>query len=143
MRAAAVALLSVACGARVAGPPEIVVDRTACSHCGMLVSEPVYAAAYQADGQDPRIFDDIGCLLAAARGETGSPITFWFQDANRGGWLDRDEAIFVASPHLRTPMGGGVLAYADATAAENAATAHAGAVVPSFEALLTLKGDVK
>jgi nitrous oxide reductase accessory protein NosL len=42
---AALTLLSAACHANVAGAPQIVVDTTACSHCGMLVSEPAYAAA--------------------------------------------------------------------------------------------------
>src|SRR5262245_24799777 len=73
---------SVACGVRADGPPEILVDRTACSHCGMLISEPLYAAAYRAPGADPRVFDDIGCLLEAARREPhADALRFWFQDA--------------------------------------------------------------
>ena len=44
------ALLLTACSAQVTGPPDILVDQTACSHCRMLVSEPAYAAAYQAGG---------------------------------------------------------------------------------------------
>jgi copper chaperone NosL len=105
----------------------------------MLISEPVYAAAYQADGHDPRVFDDIGCLLDAAAGETASAIAFWFQDAAGGGWLNADAAIFVASPRVPTPMSGGVLAYADAAAAQQAAAAHQGEVVRSFQDLVNRK----
>ena len=65
--ALAAALATAACGVRAEGPPPIVVDRTPCSHCGMLISEPLYAAAYQAPGTDARVFDDIGCLRDAAR----------------------------------------------------------------------------
>src|SRR6187455_3583862 len=90
----AFALLSAACSAKAAGPPEIAVDHTACSHCSMLVSEPVYAAAYQAYGKEPRVFDDIGCMLDAVRRETAVPIDIWVQDAAGAGWLDADEAIF-------------------------------------------------
>ena len=139
----AFALLSATCSARVSGPPEIVVDRTVCGHCGMFVSEPVYAAAYQADGGELRVFDEIGCLLEAMRREVASPTNVWFQDAAGGGWLDAEKAIFVASPQVATPMNGGVLAYADAAAAEKAITAHGGEVVRSFRELMTRKGDAR
>ena len=139
----AVALLSTACSATAMGPPEIVVDRTACSHCGMFVSEPVYGAAYQAAGHEPRIFDDIGCLLNAVRRETASPITIWLQDAGGAGWLAAGAATVVASPRVRTPMGGGLLAYADAAAAEKAAAAHGGRVMRSWEELMAWNGEMK
>ena len=51
------------------------------------------------------------------------------------GGLTGTEAVFVTSPALRTPMGGGVVAYGDRTAAEGAPPAHGG-VVPSLAALL-------
>lgn len=137
------ALLAAACGAKAMGPPEIVVDRTACSHCGMLISEPIYAAAYQASGLEPRVFDDIGCMLDALRGETTPPANVWVQNAAGGGWLDANQAIFVAAPKVRTPMGGGWLAHADAAAADKAAAAHGSTVVRSFEALKTQNGDVR
>jgi len=139
----AFALLSAACSASAAGPPEIVVDHTSCSHCGMLVSEPGYAAGYQAPGKEPRVFDDIGCMLEAVRRETAAPIAIWVQDAAGAGWLDADEATFVASRNIPTPMSGGLLAYADAAAAEKAATAHRGEVLRSFQELMTLKGEAR
>lgn len=139
----AFALLSAACSAKVSGPPEIVVDRTVCSHCGMLVSELVYAAAYQAHDGEPRVFDDIGCMLEAVRRETASPVNVWLQDAAGGGWLDAHAATVVVSPEVRTPMSGGMLAYASAAAAEKAITARGGEVVRSFEELMTRKGDAR
>jgi copper chaperone NosL len=128
---------SVACGVRADGPPEIQVDRTACSHCGMLVSEPAYAAAYRTPGSDARVFDDIGCLLEAARREsTAGLIRFWFHDAASAAWIEGETAVFVASPALRTPMGGGLIAYRDRTAAREAAARHRGRVVDSLNDLL-------
>ena len=139
----ALALQSMSCSANVTGPPEIIVDRTACSHCSMFISEPVYAAAYRAHGQTARAFDDIGCMLKALRAETASPAEIWVQDANGAGWLEADRALFVASPHLRTPMSGGILAYADAGAADIAAAAHRGDVKRSVSELMTWKGDAR
>ena len=139
----AVALLATACGAKAMGPPDIIVDRTACSHCGMFVSEPVYGAAYHAGHAEPRVFDDIGCMLDALLTETASPVDVWVQDAAGGGWLDAEKATFVATQSIRTPMNGGLLAYSDVAAAERAATAHHGEVVESFAELRTRKGDAR
>ena len=83
----ALLLTSVACGVPADGPPEIQVDRTACSHCRMLVSEPRYAAAYRAPGAEALVFDDIQCLLDAARKEPG-PVRLWFRDASGDSWID-------------------------------------------------------
>ena len=141
--AAALALLVTACSTRAMGPPEIVVDRTACSHCGMFVSEPAYAAAYRVGSGEPRVFDDIGCMLDAVRRETASPLVVWVQDAAGGGWVNAEAAVFVSSAHIPTPMHGGVLAYADPAAATTAAAQHRGDVVPSFQALMTRKGDAR
>jgi nitrous oxide reductase accessory protein NosL len=132
------ALLAVACSAKPSGPPEIVVDRTACSHCGMLISEPLYSAAYQAPGAEARVFDDIQCLRQAARTESG-PLTFWFHDANDQGWIDGAAAVFVASPEIRSPMGGGLIAYRDRTAADRAAQQYKGRVIHSVSGLLSDK----
>jgi len=128
---------NVACGVRADGPPEIDVDRTACSHCGMLISEPVYAAAYRTPGSDPRVFDDIRCLLEAAHQEPrADALRFWFHDAATAVWIDGSEAVFVGSPALRTPMGGGWIAYRDRTAAREGAVRHQGRVINSFNDLL-------
>ena len=58
-----------ACGVKADGPPDIVVDRTACATAGCSISEPVYAAAYRTPRSEARVFDDIGCLLEAAARE--------------------------------------------------------------------------
>jgi copper chaperone NosL len=134
-----VALLAVGCRAAPAGPPEIVVDRTACSHCGMLISEPLYAAAYRAEGADAQVFDDIGCLRKAAR-EESTPLTLWFHDADDRSWIERAAPVFVESDAIRTPMGGGVIAYRDRAAAERAAAKYNGRVIASVAELLPARG---
>ena len=135
--------LVAACVGRAEGPPELVVDRTACSHCGMLVSEPTYAAAFRAPGTAGRVFDDIGCLLAAARQNPDATARFWFHDATHGGWIEGTEAVFMTAPGLRTPMGGGIVAYRDAKDAEKAAASRGGTVVPSLAALRQRNGGTQ
>ena len=124
------ALASVACGVRAAGPPDIEVDRTACAHCRMLVSEPRFAAASRAGDADARVFDDIGCLLASTAGASG-PMQYWFQDAAGGGWIDGADAIFVRAATQRTPMSGGIVAFRSAAAAD-ALAGQVGRASPFF-----------
>ena len=130
-------LLMAACAARADAPPEIVVDRTACAHCGMLVSERIYAAASQASGAEAQVFDDVACLLAA-RAADGRRV--WVHDAGTGEWIDGAAAVFVAAPSIRSPMGGGVLAFAARADADRAAAAHGGEVVPTLARLIARKG---
>ena len=136
----ALLLAGAGCGVKADGPPEIVVDRTACGHCRMLVSEPQYAAAYRSPGGHALVFDDIQCLLDAAGKEAG-PLRFWFRDAAADGWIDGADAVFVRSTHLRTPMNGGIAAYRTRRAAAQAATRDRGRVVLSFDELRASAGD--
>jgi copper chaperone NosL len=138
---AVVAMGVAGCGATAEGPPEILVDRTPCAHCGMLISEPVYAAAYRAPASESRVFDDIGCLLASARKETApAALTFWFHDAGTADWIDGRHAVLVRAATIRTPMGGGLIAFRDRTAAADAAARHQGTMVGSVGDLLADQG---
>jgi copper chaperone NosL len=140
----AAALPAISCSAAPAGPPEIVVDQTACSHCTMLVSEPSYAAAYQVPGAEARAFDDIGCMLQAMRRagiEAGGDVRMWFHDADNRQWIEEGAAVFVVSSEIRTPMGGGIVAYRNGTRAEEAAAQHHGRIVRSVSELLNQKGE--
>lgn len=137
---AAVMLIAIGCAVQSDDPPAIALDRTACSLCGMLISEPVYAAAYRARGADARVFDDIGCLRKAARAESGT-LRFWFHDGGDREWMDGADATFVASSEIRSPMGGGLLAFRDPAAAEGSAARRHGRVIRSVADLLAKGGS--
>ena len=141
VRVVFIAMFAVACGARSATPPEVVVDRTACHHCGMLISDRRYAAAVRTAEGD-RLFDDIGCLVNALNGKTPEGASFWFNDASSGEWIT-GTPVFVASDAFHTPMAGGIQAYGNRGAAERAAATHNGALVSSLDALLAGAGAKK
>lgn len=102
----------------------------------MLISEPRFAAAYQAPGSDARLFDDIGCLLDGLAGESvRSGVRFWFRDVVTAEWIDADRAVFVESTRLRTPMGSGIVAYAGDAAAGRGAAEHTGRRIGGVEDL--------
>ena len=128
---------SAACGVTADGPPKIELDRAPCAHCGMLISETMFAAAYKGPGAEARVFDDIGCLVASSKREADpGGLRFWFHDAPTGEWIAGSDATFVKSDRLRTPMSGGLIAYRDAAAAERGAVEYQGRVIRSLTDLL-------
>ena len=141
--ALATVVVGAACAAET-GPPEIVLDETVCARCGMLISEPRFAASYRAGGSTAA-FDDIGCLLDALdRAErltepgdgagAGESATVWFLDADER-WNPADEVVFVYSNGISTPMNGGILALGDRAEAESLAARGGGRVVASLDEL--------
>ena len=105
----AVAAAVVGSGAPPDGPVAVDWDGTRCARCGMLVSEPAFAAQrHLADGRVLH-YDDPGCLLADDRdGETEHAA--WVHHHREDRWLPLDQAGFVRVPH--SPMGFGLAAVA-------------------------------
>ena len=131
------AIASAACGVEAGGPPHLEEDRTACAHCGMLVSERLFAAAYRTPGGEARVFDDIRCLLEAARAEAApAALEYWFHDAATGDWIPGRGAVIVHASSLNTPMGGGMIAFATPAAAASAVGPHRGRVAGTIADLL-------
>lgn len=111
-------------GADATGPPEIVYGRDLCIECGMLITEPRFAAAYRIDGE-ARPFDDIGGMLLYGT-ETGelsaTSVAAWVHDRDTGEWIAAGAAHYVIAEGAVTPMGYGIVAFLDpARAAEYAA----------------------
>lgn len=111
------------------GPPAITLDRSACGHCRMLVSELRTAAAWRTADGTMEVFDDIGCLLDAMRDQPAAPEKVWVHEAGGEGWLEADAAAFTFDRDVWTPMGSGLLAWPEGAA-------PAGAVTRSFAELL-------
>jgi copper chaperone NosL len=132
-------VLAGACAGRAAVPPAIVMDRSACSRCGMLISEKAYAAAIRfPDGHD-QLFDDIGCLVAAVREKPAAGSQYWFHDGVSGDWITDVAPVFAVSSLLRTPMAGGIVAYRDPDTAKHSVEHIGGRVVREFSELLTME----
>ena len=86
----------------------IVVDRTACARCKMLISDLRFAAALKTDRYF--IFDDIGCMLAYASNHTDTSTDLWVRDYAAQKWLRSQDATFYFDEHKRTPMSYGFIA---------------------------------
>lgn len=125
--AALLACLLTACSRPLDGPQPVAWDRVACSHCGMLVSEPGFAA--QLHTADDRVlhFDDPGCLLLHGHEDAAA---LWFHDRDEETWHPRDAVVFV--PAEQTPMSYGLAARAPG-APEGLSLAEAAAHVRALD----------
>jgi copper chaperone NosL len=88
------------------GPQPIVWDREPCAHCGMLISEPQFAAQLQAQDGSHASFDDPGCLLAHLAATRAPVQTLWFHHVREERWLPGDRVAFELVE--RSPMGYGL-----------------------------------
>jgi copper chaperone NosL len=116
-----------------AGPPEIRYGRDRCDACGMLISDPRYAAAARRPDAALR-YDDIACLVRGAGAAIAAEVAAgWVHDAATESWVEARQAAYVRSPAIRTPMSSGLVAYATPARAR---AAHPGATVLTFAALV-------
>lgn len=121
------------------GPPELIVDRSACATCSMLISELRYAAAYRIDGTD-KTFDDIACMLRALAQEPDSASPrIWLRDVRDDAWIDPEDATLVRSAALRTPMAGGIVATVHADEVERLQASGDATVYASLEELIAAR----
>lgn len=104
--------IALACGAddEPEGPPEIRYGYDLCSHCSMIIDAPDHAAvARSRDGREAR-FDDLSGLRSFLRTADGS-WTAWVHTG--AGWLPAERAWYLRDPEVVTPMGSGLVAFAD------------------------------
>ena len=98
-----------------------------CSFCRMGVSDQRLAAQLVARGQEPRFFDDVGCLrgfLADAKAPVAG--VAYVADHRTGRWIEARAALYTRAERVPTPMGSHLLAHADAGSREADTDARGG-----------------
>ena len=125
-------LVAAACGgsAAASGPPDIKYGRDVCVECNMIISEERHAAAYRlADGTE-KLFDDVGGMVKHGR-EQGEfdTATAWVHDYETEEWVEVENAFFVPTLSVATPMGHGIIAFGDRDRADTFAAAVDGQVI--------------
>ena len=97
-------------------PPAALDTRTeACRSCRMAISEARFAGQIVAPAEEPRFFDDLGCLrdhLASAGARPSGSVAYVADHLTRA-WVRADRAVYTRVPGLETPMGSHLVAHAD------------------------------
>lgn len=119
-----------------ATPPEIAYGQDVCDRCKMIINEENMAAAFWTAGGEAFRFDDAGEMLAYINETQPELASVWVHDYVDGTWLRADDATFVLGTGVATPMGFGIVAFADADAGRALAHGVAEAKILDFAALL-------
>jgi copper chaperone NosL len=133
-----VLLLATGCdrGPQEIAAPTLHFGQDVCAECSMIVTDERFAGAIglRRDGEVVHLpFDDIGEMLEYDP-PPAEAIRWFATDARTREWLDAEQAHFLRSDDLRTPMGTGVGAYGTREAAEEAQAEYGGEIL-DFTAL--------
>jgi copper chaperone NosL len=82
----------------------------------MAVSDPRFAGQLVAPGEEPRFFDDLGCLGGFLKAQRSLPAASmaYVADHRTKAWLRADRAVYARAAAFETPMGSHLMAHADA-----------------------------
>ena len=134
-RALALAIALTACAAGSPGPAVLDTKNEACGFCRMAVSDQRFAGQLVAPHEEPKFFDDIGCLGRYVAGTKTLPAgsVAYVADHRTKAWVMAAGAVYTRVAKLETPMGSHVIAHADAASRDADPEAGAGTPVPLTE----------
>jgi copper chaperone NosL len=95
-----------------ATPPAIAYGRDTCDRCGMIIADERFAGGLVADDGEAEVFDDLGEMLQSRRESGEDSRQVWVHDWSSSEWIDGTTATYVRSAPELTPMGTGIVAFA-------------------------------
>ena len=116
------------------GPPEVQYGLDTCDACGMTLDDPRFASATLLKNGEYRKFDDIGDMIVYHMDHPDQQVAAWFvHDRDSEEWIRAEEAFYVVSTEIESPMGHGIFAFGTQKAAEEFAAGLSSAQVMNFE----------
>ena len=112
----AVLLVLAGCTGGPVGPAQPDTKHDACGWCRMAVTDLRFAAQLVAPNEEPRFFDDVGCLATflKAGGAPAKGQVAYVADHRTKQWVRASAALYTKVPGLLTPMNSFLVAHADA-----------------------------
>jgi copper chaperone NosL len=134
-RALAIALAAAACTSGAPAPAALDTKNEWCGFCRMAVSDQRFAGQLVAPHEEPRFFDDIGCLGRYVSGTKALPpgTIAYVADHRTKAWAPAAGAVYTRVAGLETPMGSHLIAHADSASRDADPEAKAGTPVPVTE----------
>jgi copper chaperone NosL len=125
-------LLLIGCGTNKVEPVALAPEDM-CDYCRMVISEKRYAAEFIDNEGKAFKFDDIGCMVnfIKSKRSTTKVVAHFVMDFDSRQWIKADDAYYVRSPELTTPMNGGIAAFGDQSKAQEAVGKYHGTLLRS------------
>lgn len=140
--AASAALLGagIACSRGPLPPAKLDTKNDTCSLCRMAVSDPRLASQILVPGEEPRFFDDLGCLARFLDEHQLTDAVVYVADHRTGEWTPAVDAVFSRLARASTPMASGLIAHATVESRTGDAGA-AGSVIVDASLVLGRRED--
>ncbi|MCM2333195.1 MAG: hypothetical protein NDI82_04525 [Anaeromyxobacteraceae bacterium] len=131
----ALVLFLAGCTRGPAEPSAVDTSTDGCAHCRMAVSDARFAGQLAAPGEEPRFFDDLGCLRDHLRAKPRLPrgSVAFVADHRTRQWIRASRALFTRREALPTPMSSHLVAHADVASRDADAAAAGGAPVTAAD----------
>jgi copper chaperone NosL len=109
-----VTLVTVACGGSRPSPAALEPGVQPCAYCRMIVVDRHFASQIVSPDDEPRFFDDLGCLGNYLK--TRSPLSVgsavYVADHRTGDWVALTSANYTRVDEIAAPMGSHIIAHA-------------------------------
>ena len=93
-------------------PAKLDTKNDTCSVCRMTVSDPRLASQVLVPGEEPRFFDDLGCLAKFLEEHQLPDAVLYVADHRTSEWTPAAAAVYSRLARASTPMASGVIAHA-------------------------------
>ncbi len=106
-----------ACSGGVPQPVSLHLHNESCAWCRMAISDHKLAAQLVAPNEEPKFFDEIGCLRDYLAAQTTLPkgALAYVTDHRTEQWIRADRAAYTKAMGLATPMGSHLIAHENIT----------------------------
>lgn|SRR5690554_5163833 len=112
-------------------PHEIHFGSDECAHCKMVIMDEEFATQIVKKTGKAFKFDSIECLAAYTKEQQpkATDQTLWVPDFATVEWVNANDAFFVKSEVIKSPMGMGLLAFKSNEAANNHINQYPGKII--------------
>lgn len=119
-------------------PSQVHLGEDSCSECRMIISDERYGAQLFDRGKPVDLFDDYGCLLSRRGVSDSSERVVYVRSLEDASWIREDQAFYVVSKQISSPMGYGIAAFAANESAARFAQGVDDSEIYSFSGLVSV-----
>lgn len=132
---AVAALTLLACGGGPPQPAGLDTRNDACTSCRMAISDASLGAQLVAPYEEPRFFDDLGCLRDYLKSPRALPrgTVAYVVDHRTRAWVRASAAVYTRHDALATPMASHLMAHVDAASRDQDPAARGGQPVSATD----------
>ncbi|MFI5183471.1 MAG: nitrous oxide reductase accessory protein NosL [Vicinamibacteria bacterium] len=116
LAAVTLGIVAATCSSSPLAPAALDTRNEACSWCRMAISDARTAGQLVAPSEEPKFFDDIGCLghYVAGSKTLAKGAVAYVADHRTKAWVRAVMATYTRAASLETPMASHLMAHADA-----------------------------